>query len=1042
LALRDILASHGSRFASFSVIGALVLVLGVVVQGLLVRFGGGPYGSYAGQAVFSIELSFALNRRFTWQDRNTGFWRSCWKYNAQKLLLTVPNLALYALLIRLGSGWLIANLATTAVFTAANYLTGDLWSFARRGARRLRRPSQLSPILPPPDSFQLRPPLPRGQRFYPRVSVVIPCKGNEATIRATVIALLTQDYPALVEVILVGDVDDSTWMALGGIRDPRLILLEQQQTPGRRDPNVKRDKGLRKASGDILALVDSDIVMDRDWLSKAIAMLLAQGGGLVAGGMRSIHDTFWGRFVDRNVLAAKTPRLPKPYYVTAENFGKRGYKPPVTANAVFTRELYDSCPLDVTWAYGYEDYEWFWRLARNRHKVLFSGELTAAHHHRRSFRRLAREYRQSAHGCARFIQAHEDSPLSRKRKRQAFWLPLAALAAIGLTAGAVAIGDTLVIIGILVAVAVASTGREIVRSRSLEAAVYGPATVALGSLFTASLASGLIQKTPTSATRFDTQSSLGGRRSPALWRVIATRVNWPLTAILTLQAGLSLSLVWSNTAFSDEADYLVQGRLEWGHWLHGYSVPQFHDSGAPQIYPAIGALAASVGGLAGARILSMCFMLLATALLFLTGKRLFGTHAAIAASVLWAVSEPTLRLSFATYDPLACLLVVLSAWLVVRTGAHGRCGELVAASALALGLAGVVAVSFAIMIPAVTVFALLVWRTSIGTRLAWWCTGWLFTCTVAVTAGLMTILHLWADAIGSTITRGGSGLGADAASVARSAWSWDGLIAALAGAGVLLAFSMEREWNRRLLVLVLCATGFLVPAYQAYIGTGWSLDKHMSACTWFMALAAGYGASRVRIPSLKSYAAITAAVTLLAFPAITGVWYAHSTFQLWPNVGKLVSAVRPLVGKTTGPVLTYTGGNTGATLEYYLLSAHDWERWQESGASASGLNSGAFSLVVFGFNGTLSSAQLPQDAAYGNSRSLTSEILQLAAGNAGEYAMVQQLEHNHRYRIVRTVPFTTGDPSASAGLFVVWERVNTLRPASAQRHHHPRKITH
>ena len=98
---------------------------------------------------------------------------------------------------------------------------------------------------------------------HPFVSVVIPCKGNESTIRATVAAFLAQDYPALIEVILVGDVGDSTWSVLDDIRDPRLILLEQEKTPGKCDPNVKRDKGLRKASGDILALADSDIVMDR-----------------------------------------------------------------------------------------------------------------------------------------------------------------------------------------------------------------------------------------------------------------------------------------------------------------------------------------------------------------------------------------------------------------------------------------------------------------------------------------------------------------------------------------------------------------------------------------------------------------------------------------------------------------------------------------------------------------------------------------------------------------------------------------------------------
>ena len=172
----------------------------------------------------------------------------------------------------------------------------------------------------------------------PTVSVIIPCRNNAATIRATVDSLLGQDYPALAEVILVGSTGDSTWSALADVQDPRLVMLEQENTPGKRDPNVKRDKGLRKASGEVLALADSDIVMDPDWLSRAIPRLLAQGGGVVAGGMKRIHDTFWGRFVDRNVLAAKTPRVRRSYSVTAPNFGTTapGHRSPRTPSSAET----------------------------------------------------------------------------------------------------------------------------------------------------------------------------------------------------------------------------------------------------------------------------------------------------------------------------------------------------------------------------------------------------------------------------------------------------------------------------------------------------------------------------------------------------------------------------------------------------------------------------------------------------------------------------------------------------------------------------------
>ena len=97
------------------------------------------------------------------------------------------------------------------------------------------------------------------------------------------------------------------------------------------------------------------------------------------------------------------------------------------------------------------------------------------------------------------------------------------------------------------------------------------------------------------------------------------RPAWlPLVLVLVAQAGLSVRLFGADTAFQDEAEYLWAGHLEWSHWLHGTVVPPFpsYFSGAPVIYPPLGALADAVGGLAGARLLSLLFMLGATALLW------------------------------------------------------------------------------------------------------------------------------------------------------------------------------------------------------------------------------------------------------------------------------------------------------------------------------------------------------------------------------------------------------------------------------------------
>ena len=94
----------------------------------------------------------------------------------------------------------------------------------------------------------------------------------------------------------------------------------------------------------------------------------------------------------------------------------------------------------------------------------------------------------------------------------------------------------------------------------------------------------------------------------------------------------------------------------------------------PGDLPAAGALADSVGGLAGARMLSLVFMLGATILVWSTTERLFGRRSAFFAAALFAVLGPTLQLgALATIAAPSVFLVALAAW--TPSPPPGRNGE-------------------------------------------------------------------------------------------------------------------------------------------------------------------------------------------------------------------------------------------------------------------------------------------------------------------------------------------------------------------------------
>ena len=189
-----------------------------------------------------------------------------------------------------------------------------------------------------------------------------------------------------------------------------------------------------------------------------------------------------------------------------------------------------------------------------------------------------------------------------------------------------------------------------------------------------------------------------------------------LLLIMLIQAALTLRM--HNTAFEDEALYLYVGHLEITHWLTGAALqgnyPSYF-SGAPVLYPVLGALADSVGGLAAVRALSLIEMLAVTGLLYALTRRLFNERVALCAAVIFSVAEPTLFLgNLATYDASALCLLAVSAWLIVRSTDFRWPAYLLAAPLMLLAVAAKYAAL--LFVPIIVVLAGLAAAPRVGRR--------------------------------------------------------------------------------------------------------------------------------------------------------------------------------------------------------------------------------------------------------------------------------------------------------------------------------------
>lgn len=509
-----------------------------------------------------------------------------------------------------------------------------------------------------------------------------------------------------------------------------------------------------------------------------------------------------------------------------------------------------------------------------------------------------------------------------------------------------------------------------------------------------------------------------------------------------LQVALSLTLVWANTAFLDEASYLWVGRLVLGHWLRGSAWPVLYGqqimSGSPVIYPPLGGLASDLGGLAGARILSLAFMTAGTVLLYLTAARLLGRWVGIAASALWAASEPVLRLTFATFDPMSVFLVALSAWLAVQAGSRRR-GWPVTASAAALGLASAAAYSGIVIVPVVIVFAFLVLLPRFGPGPAWCLTAMLAAGSAVVFWLLITVSGSWAG-IGFTILNRKVNDYQPAGVIVSDIVKDCGLIIVCAVAGALIAVRNE-ERRRTVLLAALAGAGLVVPAAQLYFGTGWALDKHAAYGIWFAAIPGGYACVMFGRLLREGLEASRRGIVVTGACALAIVGFADSraavtTFHQWPNAASFIAAFRPVAARHPDSIY---GSSEERIAEYYLPQGDQWWHWSMLDMSLdpagvpqsrwpsyyrAKLSANRYDVIALFYAAPHPGAIPPPTSRPGSSGGLApADLLNLASLRGyepGVPALTRVLAQAKAYRLIAVGPYRS---ATLAGIYAIWQRI-------------------
>ena len=229
----------------------------------------------------------------------------------------------------------------------------------------------------------------------PPVSIVIPMYNAAGHIKDVLEAIFDQAYPAPVEVIVVNDGSSDGSLEIvrrfsgrGGLK-----IIDQPNQGAVSATN----EGFKAASHDIICSVDSDVVLERDWLKKVAGEFSDPLVGAVQGYYKTPKDvSFWARMMGYDAEARYDSIRTR--YVTHVCTGDTAYR----KSAVEKAGLFDP-----RFKYGYDN-DMSYRLQNAGYKLVFRKDALCDHYWKADLKGYIKQQYRSAYGRMQLLRKHSE----------------------------------------------------------------------------------------------------------------------------------------------------------------------------------------------------------------------------------------------------------------------------------------------------------------------------------------------------------------------------------------------------------------------------------------------------------------------------------------------------------------------------------------------------------------------------------------------------------------------------------------------------------
>ncbi|MDZ8051145.1 MAG: glycosyltransferase [Aulosira sp. ZfuVER01] len=225
-----------------------------------------------------------------------------------------------------------------------------------------------------------------AQSFLPKVSVVVPIYNGEADLPDLISCLLSQTYPQdRVEYLLVdNNSSDRTLTFLKTAAELSPLTIQPVSENQIQSSYAARNKGIRSATGEIIAFTDADCRPQPQWLESLIQPFINLDVVIVVGEITALPGkTILEQHADRQDTLSQKHTLSHPFCAYGQ-----------TANLAIRRLALDKVGLFRPYLTTGGDADICWRILMANIGILeFAPNAVVQHRHRTTFKELQSQWR-------------------------------------------------------------------------------------------------------------------------------------------------------------------------------------------------------------------------------------------------------------------------------------------------------------------------------------------------------------------------------------------------------------------------------------------------------------------------------------------------------------------------------------------------------------------------------------------------------------------------------------------------------------------------